>query len=270
MAQVTTADADELTWEVESGDWTVVVMNADASRGVDVDARFGIKVDWFLPVAIAGIVAGVILLAGGAALAIVGGRGLARAPNRTRLRPPTGWPPPDDRDATTDRTTATSTTPARGAVPATTERSPRPRPEPRPVAGQVAAGHPALHRARLLVDRLRRRQRHRLLRHPVHRSLPTWALRLQRRGAPLELAGRLLLLQRARHRPLPTLQPATRPTTRPSSPCLPRASLPRIGARQVVAAGDPPLPHHRRSSAAAGGSAGGSRPTPAGPASPPG
>ena len=34
---------------MESGDWTVVVMNADASRGVDLDARVGIKVDWLLP-----------------------------------------------------------------------------------------------------------------------------------------------------------------------------------------------------------------------------
>ena len=94
VAQVTTADADELTWEVESGDWTVVVMNADASRGVDVDARLGIKVDWFLPVAIAGMVAGVVLLAGGTALAIVGGRGLARAPEPEPAVAPVGWPPP--------------------------------------------------------------------------------------------------------------------------------------------------------------------------------
>ncbi|HEY5875818.1 MAG TPA: DUF4389 domain-containing protein, partial [Ilumatobacteraceae bacterium] len=102
-----------LTWEVESGDWTVVVMNADASRGVDVDARLGIKVDWFLPVAIAGMIAGVVLLAGGTALAIVGGRGLARAPEPEPAVAPTGWPPPGEPlSATTGAAvTAISTTP---------------------------------------------------------------------------------------------------------------------------------------------------------------
>jgi hypothetical protein len=44
VAEMTTAGAGELRWEVESGDWAVVVMNADASRGVDADARLGIKV----------------------------------------------------------------------------------------------------------------------------------------------------------------------------------------------------------------------------------
>ena len=56
-AQATTSETTDLTWEVESGDWTVVVMNADASEGVDVDARLGIKVGWFLPAAI-GLLAG--------------------------------------------------------------------------------------------------------------------------------------------------------------------------------------------------------------------
>jgi hypothetical protein len=76
VRQVTTSEPDVLIWEVESGDWTVVLMNADASRGVDLDARLGIKVDWFLPAAIGLIVGGLVLLGGGAALAIVGGRGL--------------------------------------------------------------------------------------------------------------------------------------------------------------------------------------------------
>ncbi len=41
VAQVTAEQADELTWEVESGDWTVVLMNVDPSRGVDLDAPAG-------------------------------------------------------------------------------------------------------------------------------------------------------------------------------------------------------------------------------------
>jgi hypothetical protein len=93
VVQVTADSASELTWEVESGDWTVVLMNADTSRGVDLDARLGIKVDWLLPAAIGLIGAGVVLLAGGATLVIVGSRGLARAPDGTSARPP-AWPAP--------------------------------------------------------------------------------------------------------------------------------------------------------------------------------
>ena len=85
VAQVTTEDADELTWEVESGDWTVVMMNADASRGVDVDARLGIKVDWLLPALIGLLALGLVLLAGGTLLVIFASRGQAE---------PAAWPAP--------------------------------------------------------------------------------------------------------------------------------------------------------------------------------
>ena len=78
VAQVTAEQADELTWEVDSGDWTVVLMNADASRGVDLDARLGIKVDWLLPALIGLLALGLVLLAGGAVLVILGSRGQAQ------------------------------------------------------------------------------------------------------------------------------------------------------------------------------------------------
>jgi len=91
VSQVTAGEPDVLTWEVESGDWTVVLMNADASRGVDLDARLGIKVDWFLPAAIALLVGGLVLLGGGTALAIVGGRGL-REPAEPAVEEPEAAP----------------------------------------------------------------------------------------------------------------------------------------------------------------------------------
>ena len=94
VAQVTTSEPDELTWEVERGNWTVVLMNADASRGVDVDTRLGIEVDWFLPAALGLMAAGLVMLGGGTALIIVGGRGAARtAPPAPVPAPPGGEDP---------------------------------------------------------------------------------------------------------------------------------------------------------------------------------
>jgi hypothetical protein len=94
-AQITTDTTSDLTWKVESGDWTVVIMNTDASRGVDTNARLGIKVGWFLPAAIGLLVLGLVLLAGGTVLAILGGRGLARA-EEAPPPIPAAWPAPGD------------------------------------------------------------------------------------------------------------------------------------------------------------------------------
>ena len=93
-AQVTTSEPDELTWEVESGDWTVVLMNADGSRGVDLDARLGIKIDWLLPALIGLMAVGLVLLAGGTTLIIFGSRGLARQPEPATAATAAGWPAP--------------------------------------------------------------------------------------------------------------------------------------------------------------------------------
>ena len=65
------------------------------------------------------------------------------------------------------------------------------------------------------MDRLRRAERRRVLRDPLHRPLPARDLRLQRRRAALVVAVRVLLVRRAGHRPLPALHAATTcPTTR--------------------------------------------------------
>ena len=75
VAHVTTADADAPTWEPRSGNWTVVIMNTDASSGVEVNVRAGIKVDWLLPVAIGLTILGFLLLAGGTVVAVFAARG---------------------------------------------------------------------------------------------------------------------------------------------------------------------------------------------------
>jgi len=63
-----------LTWEVEDGDWSVVVMNEDATTGVDADVSAGADVP-FLPGAGWGsLSAGLILLGIAAGLAVLGVR----------------------------------------------------------------------------------------------------------------------------------------------------------------------------------------------------
>lgn len=55
-----------LEWEVESGIWSIVIMNADGSAGVDVDLSAGAKVPFIFGISIG-------LLAGGLFLVFLGG-----------------------------------------------------------------------------------------------------------------------------------------------------------------------------------------------------
>jgi hypothetical protein len=68
-----------LTWDVESGDWSVVVMNADGSRGVDAGVSAGVRIPWLAP-------AGWSALGGGVLLALLAGGllfvGVRRPPQR--------------------------------------------------------------------------------------------------------------------------------------------------------------------------------------------
>jgi hypothetical protein len=94
VAKVTTAQPGALTWDVKGGDWTVVLMNADGSGGVDANARVGIKIDWLLPVAIVLIVVGVVLLGGGTLLAVFVGRRPRQPPQFAPAGASTLPPPP--------------------------------------------------------------------------------------------------------------------------------------------------------------------------------
>ena len=97
---------------------------------------------------------------------------------------------------------------------------------------------------------------------------PSWSpaatpahLRLQRRGAALDVAGLLLRVRRSRHGPIPAVQPGRAAgLPRPPRGRLPPAPLPRAGAGQVVAARHPALPAVALFTGAAGTSRGSRRP----------
>jgi hypothetical protein len=67
------------TWEGESGDWTIVVMNEDASRGVSAEVSAGAEANFLLWLAIGLLIAGLLLLAGGVTLIVIGARGATSA-----------------------------------------------------------------------------------------------------------------------------------------------------------------------------------------------
>jgi hypothetical protein len=52
------------TWDAEFGRWTAVVMNADAARGVDVEARAGVKLGWAIWAGLGMFVVGLLMTAG--------------------------------------------------------------------------------------------------------------------------------------------------------------------------------------------------------------
>jgi hypothetical protein len=62
-------------WEAESGDWTIVLMNADGSPGITADVSAGAEANFLLWLAIGLIAAGTLILAGGVTMIVFGVRG---------------------------------------------------------------------------------------------------------------------------------------------------------------------------------------------------
>ncbi len=88
-----------LTWDLRSGTWAVVVMNADGSAGVNVRMSIGAKTDILLPIGIGILVLGVLFVAGAAVLLIIGRpstwqRQPSPASAPTPAPPSSGPPPP--------------------------------------------------------------------------------------------------------------------------------------------------------------------------------
>ena len=68
-----------LTWDAEFGRWTAVVMNADAARGIDVEADAGVKLAWAIWAGLGMFVVGLLMTAGAVVVILLIGRGASRA-----------------------------------------------------------------------------------------------------------------------------------------------------------------------------------------------
>jgi len=65
-----------MEWKIRSGQWAVVVMNADGSAGVGVDAAVGVKAGWIEPLGIALLIVGAVLLLVATTMLVIGVVGL--------------------------------------------------------------------------------------------------------------------------------------------------------------------------------------------------
>jgi hypothetical protein len=73
------ADTQSLVWEPKEGDWIIVVMNQDASAGIEVTGSAGAKVPWLFWTGLGFVVGGAVILA----LGIVMVYFAAREPKRS-------------------------------------------------------------------------------------------------------------------------------------------------------------------------------------------
>jgi hypothetical protein len=74
VAQQQGSGSQTMDWEIRSGNWTAVVMNADASTPVRADVSLGARFGLLLPIGIGLTVAGIVLLAVGIVLIVLGAR----------------------------------------------------------------------------------------------------------------------------------------------------------------------------------------------------
>jgi hypothetical protein len=76
-----------VTWEAASGSWTVVIMNADGTAGVDADISAGATLPVILPASLGAVAVGVVLLVIGIAVIV-----LTAATRPRAITPPAGAP----------------------------------------------------------------------------------------------------------------------------------------------------------------------------------
>jgi hypothetical protein len=79
VAQSEGSGEQALTWDAEFGRWTAVVMNADAARGIDVEADAGVKLDWAIWAGLGMFLVGLPMTAGAVVVILLIGRRAGRA-----------------------------------------------------------------------------------------------------------------------------------------------------------------------------------------------
>jgi Domain of unknown function (DUF4389) len=92
VAAATSRGTATVTWPVQSGHWSLVVMNASASPGVAADLRFGVNIHYLGWVATGLLIGGFLVLGLAALLIFLGARALGRG------GPTTGAAAPVQRD----------------------------------------------------------------------------------------------------------------------------------------------------------------------------
>lgn len=91
-ATATGPGAQELRWDLQPGNWAIVVMNADGSAPIAADLQGGIRSDLLWPLFLGLLLAGIVLLAVGVPLIVAAARGLGRH-GLPPERPTTAGPP---------------------------------------------------------------------------------------------------------------------------------------------------------------------------------
>jgi len=74
-AAFSTGPTVTMKWDVDSGNWVAVLMNADASRGIAADLSFGARVGWLVWLIVGLLIAGLLVLTAGATMLFFGIRG---------------------------------------------------------------------------------------------------------------------------------------------------------------------------------------------------
>ena len=92
-ASATGGDVQSLTWEVDNGTWSLVVMNADGSGDVAADLQVGANPDWITELGLVLLAVGLLVGAGAAAMILFGARSPAEASGGGAVSAPlVAWP----------------------------------------------------------------------------------------------------------------------------------------------------------------------------------
>lgn len=74
VAEADGRSAAATTWKIRDGSYRIVVMNADGSPGISVDAEFGVHVPRLTAIATTALAGGLILIVSGIVLVVAGAR----------------------------------------------------------------------------------------------------------------------------------------------------------------------------------------------------